>query len=260
MKHGQSPYTPTKQKHLNGLLSMFESAWNPTINDKQTWAHRDVICIDCTSGSGHADTGEIGSPLIINQWAIGAYGYDFQQLCCERTPQSYVKLTDNSLPQTTLKLGDYRDEVQAWLRQLDISLPKRALGFVYCDPNGVKDLLDGLSFFQWVASEPRYERLDFIFHWSLTAYQRNFGASTAWANDQLIDIINALLGLKRFAIIREPMGNPRWVIMYLHNSGKVDGRWRKEGFLPADEWMDKYLRAKGQQLLLNDDVMAEMSI
>lgn len=251
---GQSEYTPTKQNHLRGLLKIGSRGWNPV--DKP-WAHDTTLIVDCTAGSGHSDEGEDGSPLIINRFFAGQ-NHPFRQLCCEQTPSSFGKLTLNDLVNTDLIPGRYQDSAWEWLEQQDVAKP--ALGFLYCDPNGAKDLLEGRDLFQRVSRDPRFARLDLIFHWSLTAYMRNFGANVTWANDQLANIINNLRQFKRYAIMREPVSKHQWVVMYLHNSDKINGTWRSEGFLPADEWIGRYLQCKGQQSLLGDDTMAGLTI
>lgn len=254
MNHGQSDYTPIKQNHLRGILKIGTKGWNPQY---KPWAHDTALVIDCTSGNGHAETGEDGSPVIINNHFANVT-YPYRQLCCEQVPTSFVRLQQAGL-NADLHLGRYQDGIMGWLDAQNVRMDKPALGFVYCDPNGVKDLLEGYAMFQGLNLDKRYSRLDFVFHWSLTAYQRSFGANITWANDELSDIIRQILTLKQYAIIREPADKHRWVIMYLFNTDKVDGVWRSQGFLPADEWTDKYLLAKGQRPLFDEQVLAEMS-
>lgn len=238
MNHGQSSYTPTKQKHLSGILNTNAHAWNPLTNDKPRWAHPEVIMIDCTSGNGHDEHGEPGSPLIINGWAKQSYGTNFRQLCCERTAQSFARLWHEDMSQADVVQGSYQDIAPRWLEQLNITRP--ALGFIYCDPNGAKDLIDGLQFFRWITRDKRFQRLDFIFHWSMNAYNRNAGVGNAWAQEPILQVVNELSSLKRYAYMREPLDKWQWVFMQVINTDKVRPVWKNERILPIAEWFYEY--------------------
>lgn len=238
--HGQSAYTQTKQKHLKGLLNACKFAWNPLVNGKPGWAHPEVVMIDCTSGTGHAADDEPGSPLIINEWAQKIYGDNFRQLCCERTPTSYVKLAKNNLPHANIMLGPYEDIAPLWLDTLGIAKDRNALGFIYCDPNGAKDLVDGLQFFKSLRTDRRFQRLDFIFHWSITAYNRNAGAGSTWADASVLSVLDELVGLKRHAYMREPLDKWQWVFMHLLDTDKVQTVWKNERIMPYSEWRNQF--------------------
>jgi len=236
--HGQSNYTHTKQEHLSGLLNICTHAWNPLVNGKPTWAHPEVVIIDCTSGNGHTEQGDEGSPLLINAWAQRSYGFGFRQLCCERTPTSFVKLTQNNLSQTDIMLGSYQELVPIWLESLDLKRP--ALGFVYCDPNGAKDLIEGIDLFAWLARQPRFQCLDFIFHWSMNAYSRNAGVGNEWAQTPLLDVVHRLAMMKRHAYMREPLDKWQWVFMQILNTSKVRPIWPNERVLAYADWCRQF--------------------
>lgn len=236
--HGQSGYTPTKQRHLTGLLDTCAHAWNPSTNGKPRWAHSEVIIIDCTSGNGHDEQGEPGSPLIINEWAQKTYRGNFRQLCCERVPQSFARLWHTDLPQAEVVRGSYQDEAPKWLAQLGITRP--ALGFIYCDPNGAKDLIDGLQFFRWVMQHRYFRTLDFIFHWSMNAYNRNAGVGNTWAQAPVLDVVNELASLKQNTYMREPLDKWQWVFMQGINTDKVRPVWKSERIMPYREWRTQY--------------------
>lgn len=238
MSHGQSEYTPTKQKHLIGMLDLCSHAYNPGVNGKARWANPDVIVIDGTSGTGHTATGELGSPLLINQWASKNYRGNFRQLCCEANPQSYVRLRQNTLANADIQLGKYQELAPAWLESLDLQKP--ALGFVYIDPNGAKDLIEGIDFFRWLVQHPRFSRIDLIFHWSMNAYSRNAGSGTDWAQAPLLKVVDELAYLKRYAFMREPLEKWQWVFMQLMNTDKVSHIWKSEQIVSYPEWKDKY--------------------
>ena len=240
--HGQSEYTQIKQKHLRGILKIGRYGWSP-----KSWTHTESIIIDCTSGNGKTEKGDDGSPIIINRFFTESK-YPFRQLCCEQNSSSFAKLQQTEI-NADFRLGKYQDTVIEWLNNLQIS--KKAMGFLYCDPNGAKDLLDGYDLFQELANTELYKCMDFVFHWSLTAYQRNFGAGIN--KEELSLILERLLTLKKRAVIRKPAGKHRWVIMYMLNTSEIDAKWSKEGFLPANEWIEKYLRSKGQPSLFSDD-------
>jgi hypothetical protein len=236
--HGQSGYTPTKQKHLSGLLNACTHAWNPQTNGKPAWAHPEVIIIDCTSGNGHNEQGEPGSPLIINEWAARNYGAHFKQLCCERMPSSFAKLWHIDMPQTDVIRGSYQEVAPQWLDDLKVTRP--VLGFVYCDPNGAKDLIEGLPFFRWIMQDRRFCRLDFIFHWSMNAYNRNAGVGNVWAQTPVLDVVGELASLKRYAYMREPVDKWQWVFMQVINTDKVRPIWKSERIVSYTDWKTQY--------------------
>ena len=232
--HGQSKYTPTKQRHLSGLLSTSQHAWNPLVNGKSTWAHNHVIVIDCTAGNGYDSQGQPGSPIIINQWARQSYGANFKQLCCEQLPTSFAKLWHIDMPGTEVLRGTYQELSPKWLEELKVTKP--VLGFVYCDPNGAQDLVEGLDFFRWLVSDRRFNRLDLIFHWSMAAYSRNNGRGNAWAQTPILDVVDELASLKRYVYMREPMDKWQWVFMQMMNTDKVRPVWKSERIMAYADW------------------------
>lgn len=236
---GQSEYTPTKQKHLSGILKTCEYAWNPLINEKPRWFHDEAVFVDCTSGNGRTEEGEPGSPLIINEWATStSYRGNFRQLCCERVPTSYARLWHEDLHRADVVRGSYQEVIPKWLEELHIQKP--VLGFIYCDPNGAKDLVEGLEFFRWLTQRKCFARLDLIFHWSMTAYSRNAGKGNEWAQTPILDVVKELANLKRFAYMREPLEKWQWVFMHVISTDKVKPVWKSERILPYAEWLAEY--------------------
>jgi hypothetical protein len=63
--HGQSDHTPAKQQQLKELLQACRYAWS----SKKEWTHPHRIFIDCMAGSGHAEDGSPGSPIILQDYA-----------------------------------------------------------------------------------------------------------------------------------------------------------------------------------------------
>lgn len=236
--HGQSEYTDNKQKHLLGILTANAYGCDPRRNGKVDWAHQEVICIDCTSGNGRSEDGKAGSPLIINEWAVKYYGDNFRQLCCERVPTSYVRLRQEPLARTDVILGDYQRIVPQWLDALDLKRP--ALGFIYCDPNGAKDLIDGLDFFRWLTQQRNFQYLDLIFHWSMNAYSRNAGVGNGWAQNPILRVVDDLANLKPYTFMREPLSKWQWVFMQVIKTSKVKPAWKSERILPYSEWLFEY--------------------
>ena len=245
---GESLYTLTKQKHLAGILQSSRHAWNPRTNGKHAWAWPEVVFIDCTAGRGHDSDGNLGSPLIIHAWAMdtfSAYGIPFHFLCCESIPQTYVSLSHTNLSYATLRHGKYEDMVLPWLESLQVPRSKQVMGFLYCDPNGSKDLVYGVPLFRQILNDRRYARLDFIFHWSLTSHKRNFAAGNIWASEDELSLFDTLASLKKTTTVRVPIGQWQWVMMHCRNTDKVSGTWQKERFMSAAAWRDVWITGKG---------------
>lgn len=238
MTQGESDYTPTKQKHLTGLLGTCTWAWNPTVNGKRDWAHGEVIIIDCTAGSGRDSDGNPGSPLIVNEWAKSSYGTAFRHLCCEQQPSSFSKLWHEPMVNAEVVRGKYQEVAPQWMEGLKLTRP--ALGFIYCDPNGAQDLVEGIDFFTWASRHRMFKSLDFIFHWSPNAYKRNAGRGYAWAQRPLQEVVQHLARIKQHAYMRAPMDKWQWVFMHCINTEKVKPVWKSEQIVPYAEWRDTY--------------------
>ena len=235
---GQSDYTPTKQKHLVGILNTCTSAWNPTINEKPGWAHQEVIMIDCTAGSGrNRENNEAGSPILINEWATASYGMAFRQLCCEQRPNGVKDLSLEPMTNADILCGRYQDVAPQWMKSLKLTKP--ALGFIYCDPNGAQDLVEGLKFFAWAANHPRFKYLDFIFHWSFTAYKRN-EKRYEWSRFSLREVVDYIATIKRRAFVRQPINQWQWVFMHCINTRELKGEWESERIFEYSEWKSTY--------------------
>ncbi len=168
------------------------------------------------------------------------YDDKFRQLCCEQNPQSYVKLNQNTLSQTEIKLGKYQEVAPIWLDSLNIAKKYPALGFVYCDPNGAKDLIEGIQFFKQLTQDPRFRCLDFIFHWSMAGYSRNKGKGNSWAQEPIMEVVDGLVSLKKFAFMREPLDKHQWVFMHMMNTDKVNPVWKTEHVMKYADWLNQY--------------------
>lgn len=234
--HGQSEYTSTKQDHLSGILSYCRNAWN--LSNKAEWAHDELIVVDCTSGAGYDEQGHRGSPLIFYDYLKQTNYGKFRLLCCEVDSKRAGKLTNTVLgsdPRVTIANDQFQNVIADWLA--GIPLQKRShklLGWVYCDPNGAKDLIGNFDVFNKISYH--WERLDFIFHFSLTAYNRNRGVGADWASAEVVEQCDRLRYLKKYGKARLPRGKWNWVLFHLLNTDKVDGRWDGEEIMPYEEW------------------------
>lgn len=231
--HGQSDYTPLKQKHVINILESCREGLKP-----KNWTHKDVLFVDCTAGGGYSQDGSEGSPLLINGFARKNYNESFRHLCCENDYLTFLTLKrhESKLKNATLEYGDYCDIVPSWLSQQNVRDP--AMGIVYCDANGAKDLLRGMNVFRAISADRRFCRMDFLFHWSMTAYNRNHGAGYTWARKELIEVTDELVSLKKFAFMRQPVDRWQWAIMHLINTDKVSSESKKERILPYSVWRD----------------------
>lgn len=229
--HGFSEYTPDKQKHLQGILSSCQEAWRKP----HLWAHPERIFVDCTAGCGIIQ-GQWGSPLIVNRFAWHTFGDAYRHLCCERDKANYQRLLSvaGAMNRADVINGDYVDVVPVWLRDLKVEKP--ALGLIYCDVNGVKDLVFGIEMFEALVSSGYWQRLDLLFHLSVTAYARSNGAGIDWAQESHLAVMDKLAGIKPYAYIREPMTRQRWVMLHMLKTSKVVPVWKTERIMRYADW------------------------
>lgn len=244
--HGQSEYTQEKQRHLQMFLDGCTNGWR-TLLMRNPCAG--LVIIDCTSGSGHTDDREIGSPILLRRHFLqhlGAqYGTRIHQLCCEDNRRNFKTLQAiDELQGVTIQLGNYRDLVLPWLD----ALPCEPLfGLMYCDPNGIKPALDGIPLFRQLQAGARTQRIDLAFNFSLNAYKRHKGVVNSlyhglppgWLDTSLIDHMDSLASLKRYNYIRCESGHlHEWVMMYGMNTPEVRLTRRTARIIPYSEWRE----------------------
>ena len=233
--HGQSDYTPTKQEHLRGILTYCSMAWN--LRNKP-WAHDELVVIDCTAGAGHDEQGNPGSPLIFHDYLSRMNDGRFRLLCCEADTKRADKLRQTTLgsdARVTIANTPFQDTIESWLNGLRLHKRRsKVLGWVYCDPNGAQGLIGNYDVFNRLSVE--WRALDFVFHFSLTAYNRNRGVGAEWAQDDVIDQCDRLRSLKGYAKARLPKDKWRWVMFHLLNTPRIDGRWNGEDIYEYDTW------------------------
>jgi len=251
---GQSDYTPLKQKHISGILRTCQYGLNP-----KEWSHDDVLFVDCTAGSGYTEDGQEGSPLIVNGFARTSYVEKFKHLCCEIDKKDFQKLKNHAgkLKNATIEQGDYRDIAPAWLDAQNNKKP--ALGIIYCDPNGARDLLHGVDMFKSIAADRRFSGMDFLFHFSLHAYKRNHEAGTIWADKDIIAVTDELASFKKYAYLRLPTGRWQWVIMHLLNTDKVKPEWKTEKVIAYEQWKAEQAKHMQRGLFDQPDLMTPLT-
>jgi hypothetical protein len=193
---------------------------------------------------GHASTGEPGSPYILHQFGMRHLHGQFRLLCCEHNGISARRLLacQDELPRAEIQHGRYQDLILPWLDTLDIPRTQLPLGLVYCDPNGAKDLKEGYDIFHTLAWSRRWRRLDFLFHFSLTAYKRSAGVGLAWADTDVSSMVDTLAALKTYTYMRELRTPWQWVLMHGLNTAKVTPVWKKEGITRYADWRNRSLQ------------------
>lgn len=225
---GQSVYyTPEKQQHIRGVFGISLGTW-------QRQCHtRKIFIMDCTAGSGRDDSGNDGSPLILNKDAVALLGNKgFVHGLVEADKKSYRELARIPLKNATIFNDDYKNVVPDWLKKAGAN--HGSMGLIYADANGAKDLILGYEMFQQVLYT--YPRIDLMIHFSLTAVDRNranFNSekqknrnSFKWAAEDSLTVMDKFSGLRSNCWIRYPRTHHRWVIMYLIGTSKVQYDWR----------------------------------
>jgi hypothetical protein len=244
--HGQSDYTPIKQRHLQMFLDSSTNGWR-TLRDKRVdWQKPSyLVAIDCTAGSGHSDDGEVGSPIIINKHFNNTIGGEFRQLCCEEEKSEYLKLSKIPLVNCDVVHGSYQEMIFEWLKHIEWS--GRFHGLLYCDPNGIKDAIDGTEVFRCLAQSDRFSRIDLLFSVSLNGYKRHSapgviektykGERPEWLIPRLIEHLDNFANLKKANFIRSEMGGMlEFVMLSGLNTEKVRQTRRNENIVPYEEW------------------------
>lgn len=236
--HGQSDYTPTKQRHLQMFLDSYSNGWKTLRDAPKTWQEPSyLVAIDCTAGSGHSETGAPGSPVIINKHFTGKFGANFRQLCCEKSKKEFSALRQVPLVQCDVVNADYREVIFDWFNHLN--WPHRFHGLLYLDPNGFKGAPDGIEVFRTLAGSQRFDRIDMLFSVSLNGYKRHAGVGTQaeWQTPSLLQHLDALAALKQTNFIRSEMGGMlEFVMISGLNTTKVSQTRRTENIVPYEEW------------------------
>lgn len=246
--HGQSDYTPIKQRHLQMFMDSSTNGWKTLRDAPKTWQEPSyLVAIDCTAGSGHSDDGAAGSPVIINQHFTSKFGDNFRQLCCDKDKANCLKLSKIPLVNCDVIQGHYQDIVFEWFKR--IQWAHRFHGLLYCDPNGIKEAIDGVELFRSLAGTHRFDRIDFLFSVSLNAYKRHkapgvihkiyHDETPEWLTVPLIEYLDALADFKIANFIRMPMGGMLEFIMLSGlNTVKVTQTRRNENIVPYAEWRE----------------------
>lgn len=244
--HGQSDYTPIKQKHLQMFLDASSNGWKTLRDHPKPWQERSyLVAIDCTAGSGHSEMGEAGSPVIINKHFCRKFGDNFRQLCCEESKEEYLTLSKVPMVNCDVIHGDYREVIFEWFKHIE--WPHRFHGLLYCDPNGFKGATDGMDLFRSLAQSNRFDRIDMLFSVSLNAYKRHKadgviekiynGITPEWLIPKLITQLDAFASLKQTNFIRSEMGGMlEFVMIYGLNTAKVSQTRRTANIVPYSEW------------------------
>lgn len=236
--HGQSDYTPTKQRHLQMFLDASSNGWKTLRDAPKTWQEPSyLVAIDCTAGSGHSDKGAAGSPIIINKHFSTKFGSNFRQLCCEKSKKEYLELRKVPLANCDVIHGEFQDMIYEWFKHME--WPHRYHGLLYCDDNGITESIHALDVFRALAGSHRFDRIDMLFSLSLNAYKRHAGAGTQaeWLTISLLEHLDNFAGLKKSNFIRSEMGGMlEFVMISGLNTAKVSQTRRTENIVPYEEW------------------------
>lgn len=210
--HGQSEYTPLKQAQLKSLLDACTFAWDKPHH----WAFPMRFFIDCMAGSGYDDQGNEGSPIILQQFAKQ---FDSPHVVwCEVDSKSFHKLEQyQNDTYTTMLKGRYQEEVLRFLEDV----PSNAMGLIYLDDNGCKQIWNDDGFLRHVMS--KYPYLDVAVHFSEQAWMRSDGAGIDWAQKtSVMDIFELILSHKPASVVYAPRVKHHWRLVYGVRSGKMN--------------------------------------
>ena len=248
--HGDSNYTPTKQRHLQMICDGCTNGWRSLCTLKPDSL---LVVIDSTAGSGHSKEGAAGLPLILNRHFAKHFHDNFRQLCCEKDKPNFENLSKESLVNCDIIHGEYQQVILPWLCNLRWS--GRFHGLIYCDPNGIVDALAGVDLFKQLQSDYRFDRIDLLFNISLNAYKRHKSPGVIkktyhddppeWLTVPLIEHLDNLAALKKATYIRSEEGRLlEFIMLYGMNTAKVSLKRSTENIVHYEEWRknaEKYL-------------------
>lgn len=212
--HGQSAhYTPTKQMQLKSLLDACCHAWDKS----HSFASPARYFIDCMAGSGHDEQGNQGSPLILQDYAKQFWHPVI--VWCDIKPKHTRQLEQyRNDTYTTLLTGEYQVEVLEYIKN---NVPRNAMGLVYLDDNGCKEIWKDNGFLRYVMSN--YPYLDIAVHFSEQAWMRSEGKGFDWAErTTVMDVLQLILDYKPASVVYAPHIKHHWRLVYGVRSGKMN--------------------------------------
>lgn len=211
--HGQSEYTSTKQTQLQSLLDACHAAWSKS----HSWASSMRFFIDCMAGSGYDEKGNAGSPLILQEYAK-RFDHGLCVWCDISRKHTKMLESYQNDTYTTLLTGRYQTEV---LNYMKTHVPFNAMGLVYLDDNGCKEIWNDDGFLRYVMRN--YPYMDIAVHFSEQAWMRSDGAGINWAEKTTVmDVLRLILDYKPASVVYAPHIKHHWRMIYGVRSGKMD--------------------------------------
>lgn len=170
------------------------------------------------AGSGHDEQGNPGSPLILQEYAKQ---FEYPAVAWCEVDQKFTSQLERykNDTYTTLLTGRYQVEVLNFMKDM----PKNAMGLVYLDDNGCKQVWNDDGFLRHVMST--YRVLDIAIHFSETSWKRSSANHFDWAIEKdVLDVLRMILYYKPESVIYAPRGpNPHhWRLVYGCASGKMN--------------------------------------
>lgn len=239
--HGQSSYTPIKQRHLQMFLDGGVHGWTTLLKKNR---RSGLAVIDATAGSGYTQEGEAGSPIILNRHFQQKFPGRFRQLCCDRDKGNIEKLQQIELSACELVRGQYEDTVLPWLQTLPF---QPVFGLLYVDVNGFKEAINGFDLFEKLRQSNQFMRIDLAINMSLNGYKRHYGVIESkyngqppeWLTVPLIEHMDRLTSFKLKNFIRTELDAlQEWVMTYGVHTEKVSYTRRNAGIIPYAEWRE----------------------
>jgi three-Cys-motif partner protein len=213
--HGQSAdYTPRKQMQLTSLLEACRKVWQKS----HSFASPERCFIDCMAGSGYDEQGNPGSPLIFQDYAKN-FIYPVVAWCDKDRKFTNQLETYRTEKFVTILTGRYQDEVLQFIE----NVPVKAMGLVYLDDNGCKEVWNDEGFLRHVMSN--YPFMDIAIHFSEHAWLRNERAGTNWAEEKhVMQVFELILHYKPESVIYAPRIRHHWRLVWGCRSNKMDLR------------------------------------
>lgn len=238
---GYSAVTPVKHHDLGYIIGTWIGLTSGPKFRGALGAHPEFLYWDTNAGPGMVN-GQMGSPLIFLREArlagepVRAWFHEKSRTACESLR---LAIAPDWGDRVTVIQGDHAVTVPALMRAGVGSIPSRAYGLAFADPNGRDDLaVDALR-----AIAKRFPYVDFVanlgaMHWKRI---RSIGKPGRYLHDDLAEIP------KRYTLVRRPVGAHQWA-MFLFTNYSGAPQLKKLGFRDIAS-------AEGQEILRRLDLL-----
>ena len=218
----QQSFTHALDLHMNLVVHI------PAFKDSSSY--QPYLYFDLHSGPGRSPEGDEGSPLIFqnlaNKYTQAYPHFNYHARFYEAEPHNYIQLKKNlnDSPSIEIIRNDHRTELPKLLERYQKSKTKNyGYGVVYADPSNANlpwELLQEMK--------RLFPRVDIMINIACASYKRNI------SSDDYYTLAERLPKVKKYWIIRKPVGKHQWSILVGTNWDSYPD-WKKKEFYKWDD-------------------------